>query len=111
LVPITDLARFKITGNVLEVGVATPAARITVYICAFNAIEFPSLTQKKAMNLEICGYETVSLVSATALSYDYDMSTQTDQVAIPIASMFTSSVSSCPVSSYRLVSNTGVTYS
>lgn len=109
--PVSDLTKFKVTGNLLEVGVATPAAQITVYICAFNSIEFPSLTKSKAMLLEICGYETVSVVSATALSYEYDMTTQKDLVSIPLAALFTSSASTCPVTHYRLVTNTGVPYS
>ena len=109
--PITDLTRFKITGDLLEIGLGTPIVETTVYLCAFNSIESALMTKSGAMKIEICGYETITLATAGALSYDYDMTTQLNPTAFDVEAMFVNAATNCPITSYHLVNVTGVAFS
>jgi len=89
-------------------GLTTPIAETTVYLCAFNAIESALLTQSGAMKIEICGHESIALATAGALSYNYDLTTVQNSTSFDVEAMFTNAATNCPITTYKLVNVTGV---
>ena len=98
---LTDVTKYNFTGARLTLGLGTPIAPTTLYLGAFNTIETKSLI--RAVNIEICGYETVSLATAGALSYTFDISNSSHTpVTIALPALFTSSSATCPIKEYIL---------
>ena len=94
----------------LEIGLGAPIVETTVYLCAFNSIESALLTKSAAMKIEICGHESITLATAGALTYNYDLTTQLNETSLDLTTLFVNAASNCPITSYRLVNVTGVTF-